>query len=200
MQTHYVPITKSGWFYLWLCLVVLAIFANSSELFKKIELTNLNLWNTFISKTTIRADLVRVVDIDFDLAGYKKIQKLAQQHPDATFGFVGNYSKEFMHQFLNQKSDKPSIKAVFYSQYSSSASKVENPDNQFGYFIPQVEKINWLTSANYQFSIQPKILNNEFYFLWRDGDQLYPTFISELIIQRFNKQSRSEERRVGKEC
>jgi len=189
MQTQYLPITKSGWFYLWLCLVALALFVNHSGVFKKIELTNLNLWNNAVSEDVARSKLTRIIDINFDKTGFNKIQKLAKKYPNATFGFIGNYTKEFLDQISNQKMNSAPIDAVFFSRNYSSVSKVHNPDNQFSYFIHQAEKINWMTSASHSFSVQPNILENEFYTLWREGEHLYPTFISQLIIQNLTKSS-----------
>ena len=190
MQTHYSPITKSGWFYLWLCLVTVALFVNHSNWLKKVELANLKVWNNVFSEEIVPAKLARVVDIDFDQRGFNRIQKLAKQHPNAVFGFIGNYSQEFLDKVSNHKLDNHPINAVFYSRNHSSVSQLKNFNNQFVYFIPHAEKISWMTSASHKFSVQPNILENEFYTLWRDGEQLYPTFISQLIIQSLTKSSK----------
>jgi len=191
MHTHYLPITKSGWFYLWLSLAALILFANYSNQFKEIELANLNIWSNNNSERLTQSAVVRIIDIEFDQTGFDKVQKLAKKHPNATFGFIGNYSKEFLDQISNRKLKGDPINAVFFSRNHSSVSNIEKRDNQRGIFIHQVENINWKTSIDHRFTLQPKILDNRFYLLWREGDQFYPSFISQLLNESMSQGSKS---------
>lgn len=192
MRPNYLPILRSGWFYLWFCLATLIVWANLISFWQPLEQINYKTWSTFMPPDENASKLLRVVDIDFNENGIGNIQKLAKKYPTATFAFIGNYSDKFIQLFSSSANKKLSKKTVIFSaDQNSSISAIAKSNYQYLLPITHLTDINWQAYVNQTIALQPKIKSYGLYLIWRQQKNLYPSFIGQAIISHIQNNSDS---------
>ncbi len=191
MQSPKVPIKKTGWFYLWLGLMALAIWTDHQGYLDPLETSNLRLWSKTDRANADQSKLVRLIDINFDRSGLNKIQMLVKKFPQATFAFVGRFDAEFLEQLSKSENIGLAEKSVLLSseKHSSVASLTILPSNMdklvsLDFFNPMQETKNfhWRATSQAKLALQPDSSTLSSRLFWRNGQKYYPSFVGQVLI------------------
>lgn len=191
MQSPYIPIKKTGWFYLWLALMAIGVWGEHHGYLTLLDSANLKLWSK-TDKTNSGPDkLIRLLDINFDLQGLAKIQMLSNKYPKATFALIGHYSVGFIEQLSQPEYSDLADKSVLLStKKHSSVSSITKNALGFGQLLsidflnpmPETKDFNWRASSQAKLAIQPANNTVSSQLIWRSGQNYYPSFIGQTII------------------
>jgi len=201
MHSPKIPIRKTGWFYLWLFFLLVSVFGEQSGHLEVIDAVNSKVWQKINPPIETRSKLVRVTDVNFDLDGLDKILNMANEHPQATFAFIGNYSNEFLKNFSLPVYRNLTEKTVLLSaQKKTSVAAISYAESKIGVLsnihrlnpISELSNINWQVSAYNHLAFQPNPLSYATTLVWRNGGKYYPSFISQVAIISERNQSKQQ--------
>ncbi|MDQ7049303.1 MAG: serine/threonine-protein kinase [Enterobacterales bacterium] len=186
---------KSGWVYLW-CFLILGILSLDQQGFwQPLDKLNQKLWTSepLFSNSQPNA-LYRVIDIRFDQAGAKQINKLITLFPQATFALSGDYSTSFFKMLQHQDYQQILQRSIFLTtQSKSQVTPINTRWNQpwaqpLSLAIPHKTDVLWQVNQMPRFGLQPEfdaVNNTQQSLVWRKDEQFYPSFLTLLLEAYF---------------
>jgi len=204
-----IPMLHSGWFYLWLCLLLAVLWGNQRNYWSSLEKANLQLWQTTTllsggSLVDMAQNSLRITDIRLDSHGLELIKKLSDSHPKASFAIMGDYSQVFIKQLNSPKyaalSGKSTLLGKLNTNSLSSLSSnkdqsvfYENVLSLNGLVISSPSEIKWSTYHNVQLAFQPQQDSVAQVVIWQNQEHYYPSFVGHSVMQNIMTNTNTSE-------
>ncbi len=203
-----IPLHRSGWFYLWLCLLLVVLWGNHRNYWSLLEIANLQFWRetTLLSHanpTESAQNSLRITDIRLDSHGLKQIKHLSDNYPDATFAIMGDYSQTFITK-LNSPTYLPlsnnSVLLGKANTHSLAALSLNNENIPFyenalslgGMIVARPFPIKWSTFEHVKVAFQPQQNSVSQAAIWRDHGDYYTSFVGYSVLQSLSEKSHQD--------
>jgi len=204
-----IPMLRSGWFYLWLSLLLAILWGNQQNYWSFLEKVNLQFWQetTLLSDGNIvdsEQNTLRVTDIRLDSHGLEQIKQLSDSHPAATFAIMGDYSQVFIKQLNSPKYASLSGKSTLLGQAATSSLSALSLNEEQGAFyekalslngldISAPSKIKWSTFRNVQVAFQPPQDSVAQSVVWQNHGDYYLSFVGHSVMQNLTTRASTGE-------
>ena len=198
-QNTPIPQLRSGWFYIWLILLLALLWGEHRNYWSMLEKANLQFWQemTLLSAGDLvdaEQNTIRITDLRLDSDGLEQIKQLSNKYPKATFAILGDYSLPFITKLnsptyrllsgrttLLGKDGENSLTAL--SSDKDTSAFYERALSLDGLTILSPTKIKWSTYQHVRLALQPKQSSVAQAIIWQNHANFYASFVGHSVMQ-----------------
>ncbi len=193
MKLPTIPIQNTGWFYLWLGLMLFGFYAHNASYLITLESYSLKLWQTFDQKAPSQSKQAVVSISDFNLTNHSMLQivELAQKYPSSIL-VVASQDFAKLSQFLSDPEYQGVAKRIILrgKQRENTLPSLSKSTSflstlfSFDFFNPIITS-NLASSTKqlpYLVAWQPVTNNFSSILVWRNNSDYFPTLTTQAIM------------------
>ncbi len=176
----------SGWFYFWLVLTSLLIWADHSGYLAQIEALNLRLASLLKQEVETEDRSFRVVVSRKDHNEVGEFEKVIIKYPNATIAILADLNSNSIQQINRLNLQNREI--LVLSNTAISSNRLAKSNFIQRWLITNAETSTWTSLANLELTQQPIANSNAMYLVVQKGANLYPTLVTS-SIKNYHRQA-----------